>query len=288
MTVEISVGRQPLRLDVLLLRKTDGELTDLAHTIFPELTELLTDYTYMEFKSPSDRYESGDYEKMLGVTYLHRSELARGVHIDRASVIFLVPRFNKAFKDDLKNNNTTFKEVSPKIYRIDDGAFKTWCVETSVADFPHHPGISLVSPSFQRETKGVVHALTHEGLGSIISYFNQLLGKFRTAEPPFSLTHAEYEEMVKLADEVVDSLLSTIPKDTVLGRYSVEDRLKGLPARNRFSGLSAHDAVDIVPARDLTEALFSGKHGGGLTFEEIGEVLGPDVLKRIRQDGSDA
>ena len=55
---EVSVGIKPLQIDILLLRKEQGELSAHARAILSGLVERLGVLTLIEFKSPLDTLEA--------------------------------------------------------------------------------------------------------------------------------------------------------------------------------------------------------------------------------------
>ena len=57
---EISVGKMPLRVDILLIRREGGELSEADARDLAELLPLLNRFTLVEFKAPTDAVERGD------------------------------------------------------------------------------------------------------------------------------------------------------------------------------------------------------------------------------------
>ena len=62
---EVSVGQKPLQIDILLLRKEQGDLPAEARAILAGLVERLGVLTLIEFKSPLDTLEASDLPKFL-------------------------------------------------------------------------------------------------------------------------------------------------------------------------------------------------------------------------------
>lgn len=228
---EISVGEQPLRVDVLLLRKADGALSDQARRLFPELVDLLSDYTYIEFKGPTDTVRIGDYEKALGVIHLHRSGEAADVDISKVTLLFIVPRFNKPFRQALKTNRVSHTQISPGCIKIDGGQFQTWILETGVEAGASHPALSMLSPALLKHRGQICHALTEAGFLDILSYIWQLTRQFQS-RPEFALHHTETDEMVKISKEVMKEFLESL---------STEERLEGLSFVERMKGLTVNE-----------------------------------------------
>src|SRR5689334_11734297 len=62
---EVPVGQKPLQIDVLLLRKEQGELPEPARRVLAGLAERLNERTLVELKSPSDTLRAGDFQTFL-------------------------------------------------------------------------------------------------------------------------------------------------------------------------------------------------------------------------------
>src|SRR5437773_11256859 len=56
---EVPVGQKPLQIDILLLHKEQGELPAGARQVLAGLVERLSEFTLLEFKSPSDTLRAG-------------------------------------------------------------------------------------------------------------------------------------------------------------------------------------------------------------------------------------
>lgn len=256
---EVSVGDQPLRVDIFLLRRQDEPIADIARRVFPELIDILADYSYIEFKGPTDSIESGDFEKAMGVVHLHRSEHARNISRDRVAVIFVVPTFNQAFRNDLKNYQATFTELHPGCYRIDDAPFQTWCIETSVADGPSHPGLTLVGPRLLTVKRPIIKALTEAGFEGILNYVIQLIRQFQSNHSDFDLHHTETHEMVKLSQEFKESFIESLTPSERVNGLSADERVDGLSLSERLGGINftefTHDELAALLPQDLLRQL---------------------------------
>ncbi len=58
---EISVGKMPLQVDILLIRREGGELSEADARDLAELLPLLHRFSLVEFKAPTDALERGDF-----------------------------------------------------------------------------------------------------------------------------------------------------------------------------------------------------------------------------------
>jgi hypothetical protein len=64
---EVPVGKVPLRLDVVLIRRGDQQLPADAARKLAALVQRLNRFTLVEFKSPSDVLEHGDFDHFAGL-----------------------------------------------------------------------------------------------------------------------------------------------------------------------------------------------------------------------------
>ena len=61
---EVSVGKLPLRVDILLIRREGGQLSEAKSRELPALLPLLNRFTLLEFKGPTDALERGDFAQL--------------------------------------------------------------------------------------------------------------------------------------------------------------------------------------------------------------------------------
>src|SRR5262245_5848334 len=73
---EVPVGKKPLQSDLRLLQKEQGDLPKSVRRILAGLVEYLGERTLVEFKSPSDILETGDFQTFLAYTLLYRVQNA--------------------------------------------------------------------------------------------------------------------------------------------------------------------------------------------------------------------
>jgi hypothetical protein len=70
---EVLVGKIPLRVDILLIRREHGELPESKCREEAALLPLLNRFTLIEFKRPTDSLERGDFAQLLGCAFLWQS-----------------------------------------------------------------------------------------------------------------------------------------------------------------------------------------------------------------------
>ena len=94
---EVSVGKLPLRVDILLIRREGGQLSEARARELSELLPLLNRFTLIEFKGPTDAMERGDFAQLVGCSYLWHSQLSESVPHEEVSLIVLAPAVSGAF-----------------------------------------------------------------------------------------------------------------------------------------------------------------------------------------------
>ena len=63
---EVFVGKLPLRVDILLIRREAGQLSEATRRDLSALVPLLNRFTLIEFKGPTDVLEPGDVAQLVG------------------------------------------------------------------------------------------------------------------------------------------------------------------------------------------------------------------------------
>ena len=93
---EVLVGKLPLRVDILLIRREDGELSEASRRDLSVLVPLLNRYTLVEFKGPTDSVEAGDAAQLFGCSFLWHSQQTERIPREDISLIILAPTANEA------------------------------------------------------------------------------------------------------------------------------------------------------------------------------------------------
>ena len=88
---EVLVGKLPLRVDILLIRRKDGELSEASRRDLSVLVPLLNRFTLIEFKGPTDSLEPGDVAQLFGCSFLWHSQQTERVPVRDVSLIILAP-----------------------------------------------------------------------------------------------------------------------------------------------------------------------------------------------------
>lgn len=231
---EVLVGRLPLRVDILLVRREAGELSETSRRDLSVLLPLLSRFTLIEFKGPTDALERGDLAQLLGCAFLWHSQQEASIPQAEISLIVLAPSVNEAFRGELHALGWQIGEHEAGVHRITGGPFTTWLVETDVMAKLGQPVLALMSRVFLKDHERIIEQLTRTGHGLLLCYVLQQIEQFRGMGEEFAMQHAGTEYMGELEDELQTAVLETIP---------VEKRLQGVPPEERLRGLSPEEVL---------------------------------------------
>ena len=259
---EVLVGKLPLRVDILLIRREEGQLSENHQRDLSVLVPLLNRFTLIEFKGPTDALEAGDVAQLVGCSFLWHSQQAERVPQADVSLIVLAPSVNEAVRDELRSLGWSFSEDEPGVHRISDGPFTMWLVETDVMAELGQPVLSLVSRVFLDDRERIIGQLRETGHELLLCYVLQQVAQFRNMGKEFAMQHAGTEYL----DEVEGEL------QTILDGMPVELRLRGLPPEERLRGLPPEERLRGLTPEELAE---------GLTKEQAARLR--ELLER-RQD----
>jgi hypothetical protein len=147
---EVPVGQKPLQIDVLLVRKQEGELSEDARRILAGLAEYLNELTLLEFKSPSDTLRAGDFQTFLAYALLYRAQNEPLLAPERLHLLVLAPRLTAPYREELRVMGVTPRQEQPGIWALEGGVVnhRTWVLETGGLAGLEHPLLTLFSPQF--------------------------------------------------------------------------------------------------------------------------------------------
>jgi len=118
---EVLVGKLPLRVDILLIRREAGQLSEASRRDLSVLVQLLNRFTLIEFKGPTDTLEPGDLAQLAGCAFLWHSQQAERVPQADISLIVLAPSVNEAVRDELRCLGWQIREHEAGVHRITGG-----------------------------------------------------------------------------------------------------------------------------------------------------------------------
>ncbi len=256
---EVSVGKLPLQVDILLIRREGGQLSELAARDLSELLPLLNRFTLIEFKGPTDAMQRGDFAQLAGCSYLWHSQLSEPVSREEVSLIVLVPVVSGALRDELRLLGCETSRHEPGIFRVAGLPFATWLVETDVMAERGRPILSLVSRVFLNDRRRIIETLAGGGQSALAHYHYmvQQVKQFR-GEEDFAMQQVLAENLEQFENELVTRMLEEIPIERIL------ERLRGLPPEERLRGLSSQERLRGLPPEEFV---------AGLTEQEAAQLL---------------
>jgi hypothetical protein len=293
---EVPLSEEPLRLDYLLLRKLtpEGEPVDHSAQTLRHLWPLLPRVSVVEYKSPGHPYRSGQLDRLWGYvhTYFanqralprHRADgtpvtpAEGGLEVrereDLCAVLVVAARL-PSLDADVRAMGLTWEDLGGGYLRVHDGLFTLYVVE-----------LDVVGPA---EGDELLYSFGHGVVRSPEArwFWTELVG---SKEAAMNLQDMEgYQELM-------DSLLDTLPAEQVLSHYAPEQvlshyapeqvlshyapeqRLAGLPPEQRLAGLDRDHQALALPIEVLR-----------LLPEEYLRSLSPEVeseiRRRLRQSG---
>ena len=245
---EVMVGRMPLRLDILLIRRLDIRLPEAALRDLSAICRRLNNYTLIEFKSPTDSLERGDWNKLLGCAHLFVAQSESGIRSADMTLMILAPRLTQGFLEELRQCNARIVEEETGIHRIEESSFLVFLVETDRVAGTGEPALTVFSHEFVDHPGHFVESLKLEH-AEMLYYVMQQIEQFRKQMPEFEVQHMT-ENMNQTFEELeasvlnaipVDKVLKRIPSEEVMKRYSAEERLRGVSPEERLRGLGEEE-----------------------------------------------
>jgi hypothetical protein len=282
---EVSVGKIPLRIDVLLIRREDGKLADSRSLELSALLPLLNCFTLVEFKGPTDAVERGDFAKLVGCAYLWHGQEKEIVPHKDLSLVFLLPTFCKPIQDEIQALGFQASAHEPGIFRVDGLPFSTWLVETDVMAEQGEPVLSLVSRAFLNDRHSIIERLAGQGYGALAQYrfMVQEVQQFRNEED-FAMQQALSEHLDQFTEELVTKMLEELPAERRLRGLPAEDLLRGLPAEEVLRDEElVTKMLEELPAERRLRGLPAEERVRGLSVEELLSSLTVEQAARLRE-----
>ncbi len=246
---EVLVGKMPLRVDILLVRREEGQLSEASRRELSALVPLLNRFTLIEFKGPTDVLERGDFAQLAGCSLLWHSQQSEPIPHEEVSLVVLSPTVSGALRDELRLLGCEASQHEPGIFRVTGLPFATWLVETDVMAERGQPVLSLVSRVFLKDRERIIEELGRTGHGALVHYMVQQIQQFRTSGKDFAMQHGlsdNLEELQELEEELLSKVLEAVP---------AERRLRGVPPEERLRGLPPEEVLRVLPPEELAAAM---------------------------------
>ncbi len=148
---EVLVGKLPLRVDILLIRREAGQLSEGGRRDLSVLVPLLNRITLIEFRGPTDTLEPGDLAQLVGCAFLWHSQQTERIPQADVSRAVLAPNVNEAIREEVRCLGWQISEHEAGVHCIISGPFTMWLIETDVMAELGQPVFSLVSRVFLKE-----------------------------------------------------------------------------------------------------------------------------------------
>jgi hypothetical protein len=161
---EISVGKLPLQVDILLIRREGERLSDIGRRELSELVPLVNRFTLIEFKAPADALERGDFARLVGCSYLWHGQQEEPIPYSEISLMILATRANRALLEELRLLHCETSEHGPGVFQVTGLPFTAWMVETDVMAEHGQPVLSLVSRVFLDDRKRIIEVPCNTGI----------------------------------------------------------------------------------------------------------------------------
>jgi hypothetical protein len=244
---EVSVGTLPLRADIVLVRREQAEVPELARRSLPALVERLNRWTLIEFKSPVDSLERGDLDRLLGVAHLFCAQQPEPIASANLSLVILAPSLTKPFEADAKLRGLVLLEEEPGVFRIEGGVFVVWLLEADRLTGPGEPAVTVFSRVFLRDPRVIMQMVRDPATDPALRYVYQQIRQFHQLGDAFMVQHTHTAEMDQEYAAFRDAFIQSLGPD---------ERLAGLSAEDVFEALTPEQRVRLL---DLLKAKASSE-----------------------------
>jgi len=275
---EVLVGKLPLRVDILLIRRLGGQLSEAAQRDLSALVPLLKRFTLIEFKGPTDALEPGDLAQLIGCAFLWHSQQAEGIPHQDVSLIVLAPAVTEAFRNDLRLLGCRAEEHEPGVFGISGLPFAAFLVETDAMARRGQPILSLVSHVFLDERQRIMEELNRTGHGALLCYVLQQVRQFRKLGEDFAMQHKDSEYLGQLSEELEAAVLETIPPERVLRRYTPDEVLRRYTPDEVLRRYTPDEVLRRYTPEQRLRGMSAEDVAGGLNDEELARLR--DILER--------
>jgi len=245
---EVNVGRMPLRLDILLIRRLSVELPTIAILELRSICQRLNAYTLIEFKSPVDTLSRGDWNKLLGCAHLYVAQSESGIASTEVTLMILAPRWTISFGEEVRQSGCAVVEEERGIHRIDGALFRAYVIETDRLAGTAEPVLTVVSHEFIDHRRELIEEL-RVNHSEMVYYVLQQVEQFRRVLPDFEDSHMT-EQMNQTLEELEDAILKRMPTERLLRVLPTEERLRGLPINEVFNSYSDDEIARAVADRE--------------------------------------
>ena len=229
----------PLRVDILLVRREGGQLSEAKRQEISALLPLLNRFTLIEFKGPTDAMEQGDFAQLVGCSFLWHSQENEPVPHEEVSLVVLAPTVSGPLRDELRALGFEASQHEPGIFRVTGLPFATWLVETDVMAERGQPVLSLVSRVFLNDRGRIIEELDARAMTPCCATWCNRSNSSDSRGEGFAMQHGlsdDIQEMQEVGEELLTKILEWVPP---------ERRLRGLSPEELVAGLTDEQAARL-------------------------------------------
>ncbi|HUG91296.1 MAG TPA: hypothetical protein VML55_10705 [Planctomycetaceae bacterium] len=269
---EMSLGSLPLRADLVLMRREQAEVPELARRWLPTFADRFNRWTIVEFKSPVDALERCDLDRLLAIAHLFRAQRAEPITAAEMSLVFLAPSLTKSLEADVASLGLTLAEETEGVWRIEGGLFTTWLLETDRLAGPDEPVLTIFSRVFLRNPQLIMELVRNPETQPILWYVFQQIGQFQQMGDGFMVQHTHTAEMDQEYAAIKEAFAATLTPEERVAGLSPEERVAGLSPDERLAGLSPDERL---------AGLSPWERVAGLTPDALLDALSAEERKRL-------
>ncbi|NLX95381.1 MAG: hypothetical protein GXY83_04325 [Rhodopirellula sp.] len=255
---EVPVGKLPLRVDILLIRREAGNLSEAGRRDLGVLLPLLNRFTLIQFKGPTDALAQGDLSQLLGCAFLWRGQQVELVPQQDISLIVLAPTVTRPIRSELQSLGGKMSEHERGVFRLAGLPCTTWLVETDVMAERGEAVLSLVSHVFLRDRERIIEQLTGTGHEALLVYMLQQVQQFRSLGEDFAMQHRDTQYLGEVEEELLATVLGGVEDElltSVLERLPAEKRIRGLPPEEVLRSLTPEQLAAGLSEEQVTRLL---------------------------------
>ncbi len=244
---EFQLAREPLRIDVVIVRRSRAGLPPAPHLLTSVVGEL-AEHTLVHFKGPTDELERDDARMLLAyaLQYLVVAEIE-----DPALVALRVvaPRITPRFAQSLGSLGCELTSTAAGTHEGWLGVFPLRVIETvPVNGRAGEHLLYTVTPGMVADPGGIPALDTEET--EVFWALREHVEQLRHPLPGLKRRHMKDEDkVVESFEQVMARLLERLPPEQRVAGLAPEQRLAGLAPEQRLAGLAPEQRL-----AGLTEA----------------------------------
>ena len=297
---EVPVGQKPLQIDVLLLRKEQGELPEEARRVLAGLAEYLNEFTLLELKSPSDTLRAGDFQTFLAYAMLYRAQNEPLLAPNRLNLLVLATHLTRPYREELRLLGVTARQEKPGVWALEGGvvSHRTWLLETAVLAGVQHPLLTLFSPQFLSQGPQTYAQLRQGGYTELVVYLAQQIQQFQQKGAEFAMQHLGTEDEMEQAlrnlvaslpleqrvtDQDLYNLVASLPLEQRVTDQDLYNLVASLPLEQRVTDQDLCELVASLPPETRLAGLSPKERVAGLSPKELLASLSPEAKEALRK-----